>query len=137
MKLVDTQSICPTQVIQDAVAWAIPSTLAWREGVRATTLRKIELFRQAIAESGTGWTTVGGDLGGYFVFLRHPFETASSEDVAKRLLQQTGVCVLPASYFCPEGVKDAEMEHWLRVSVPTTSEEALLEAASRIVSFRV
>jgi len=40
--------------------------------------------------------------GGYFAFVKNPFQDVESEEVCKRLGTEMGVLVLPGSYFRPD-----------------------------------
>ena len=58
-----------------------------------------------------GWEFLG--LGGYFAYMRHPFEV-SSADLARDLVRDAGVLCLPGTMFQPEG--DARGESQLRIA---------------------
>ena len=46
-----------------------------------------------------GWKLLG--LGAYFAYLEHPFDLAAG-DLARRLVSEAGVLLLPGAMFMPE-----------------------------------
>ncbi len=73
----------------------------WLAGERAEILAR----RAAIAAGGpaleaSGWRLMG--LGAYFAYLEHPFDLPAPE-LARRLVREAGVLLLPGTMFMPEG----------------------------------
>ena len=85
---------------------------AWLAEAREEILTR----RAAIADlmprlEPLGWELLG--LGGYFAYMRHPFEL-SSADLARDLVRDAGVLCLPGTMFQPEG--HARGESQLRIA---------------------
>ncbi|KUJ85931.1 hypothetical protein AVO45_02840 [Ruegeria marisrubri] len=100
-KFLDTVAICPGQVGQFAALWGMQNLSQWVAGERAEILDR----RAAIAEGmpaleEKGWKLLG--LGAYFAYFEHPFDMASDE-LARRLVSEAGILVLPGTMFMPEG----------------------------------
>lgn len=77
---------------QEAVAWAIPHTRAWREDMRADLNNRLRVFCDSI-DGLEGWSV--GNAGGYYAWVQHPFEDQGSADVVKAMVEQCGVSALP------------------------------------------
>ncbi|MCE8535862.1 aminotransferase [Ruegeria pomeroyi] len=100
-KFLDTVAICPGQIGQHAALWGMRNLGQWVAGERDEILDR----RAAIAEgmpalAAEGWKLLG--LGAYFAYLEHPFDIPSDE-LARRLVRDAGVLVLPGTMFMPEG----------------------------------
>lgn len=72
----------------------------WLAGERAEILDR----RAAITENmprltDKGWRLLG--LGAYFAYLEHPFDIPS-DDLARRLVSQAGILLLPGTMFMPD-----------------------------------
>ncbi|MEX0366029.1 MAG: aminotransferase [Ruegeria sp.] len=99
-KFLDTVAICPGQIGQYAALWGMQNLSQWLAGERHEILDR----RAAIAEGmprleAKGWKLLG--LGAYFAYLEHPFDLAS-DDLARRLVSEAGVLLLPGTMFMPE-----------------------------------
>lgn len=111
-KFLDTVTICPSQIGQFAALTGIGTLSQWLAGERAEILDR----RAAIAEGfpaleGRGWRLKG--LGAYFAYVEHPFDIAAG-DLARRLVSEAGVLLLPATMFVPQG--DATGARHLRIA---------------------
>jgi len=100
-KFLDTLTICPAQLGQIGAIWGLQNLQDWLAGER----REI-LDRKAAIEEGfpqlaeKGWSLLG--CGAYFAYVEHPFSQAS-EDLAKRLVTEASILMLPGSMFMPSG----------------------------------
>jgi aspartate/methionine/tyrosine aminotransferase len=100
-KFLDTVTICPGQIGQFAALWGMQNLRQWLAGERGEILDR----RTAISENmpsleARGWRLLG--LGAYFAYLEHPFDIASDE-LARRLVAEAGILLLPGTMFMPEG----------------------------------
>jgi aspartate/methionine/tyrosine aminotransferase len=123
-KILDTLQICPPRIAQAPVAWALDGLAAWRADNRREIEERARSFQDAIAPLN-GWRI--DSIGSYFAFLRHPFEGRPSAEVAKALVEQSGVLCLPGPYFGPG------QETHLRVAFANATSEALREVGRRLV----
>ena len=98
-KFLDTVAICPSQLGQIAALWGMRNLSQWVAGERAEILA-----RRAAMVAGfpalDGWRLLG--CGAYFAYAEHPF-AAASPDVARAILRQQAVLMLPGTMFMPEG----------------------------------
>jgi aspartate/methionine/tyrosine aminotransferase len=98
-KVLDTVTICPNQLGQRAALWGMRNLGQWLAGERAEILDRRAAVAEGMARLG-GWRLLG--CGAYFAYVEHPFE-AGSDAVAKRLVHEAGVLMLPGTMFTPEG----------------------------------
>lgn len=94
-----------------------------------------ELFRSVLPQ---GWTI--GSQGGYYAFVRHPFEGVSSLDVSMKLAKEFGVVTLPASFFGlgTSSISEAQTgsghgDRWIRFSIANVNEESLRKVRERLL----
>lgn len=111
-KFLDTVAICPPQLGQHAALWGMEHLGQWLAGERAEILDR----RAAIAEgfprlAAQGWELAG--LGAYFAYVRHPF-SQPADAVARALVTQAGVLLLPGTMFTPAG--DTSGQRHLRIA---------------------
>ena len=96
-KYIDTVTICPNQIGQRAALWGMRNMRQWLAGERAEILD-----RRAAMSAGfhrlEGWKLRG--IGGFFAYLEHPFDI-TSDDLARRLVAEAGILLLPATFFTP------------------------------------
>ena len=111
-KFIDSVTICPNQIGQHAALWGMRNLGQWLAGERDEILDR----RAAITEgfprlAAKGWKLLG--LGAYFAYVEHPFAIGSDE-LARRLVSEAGVLLLPATMFVPEG--DPAGQRQLRIA---------------------
>jgi aspartate/methionine/tyrosine aminotransferase len=76
--------------------------------------------------------------GGYFAFVRHPFQDIESEIVCKKLAEDMGVVVLPGSFFTPDkgerasSVNDEGVDRWIRFSVANVDDDKVKKVCERL-----
>ena len=98
-KFLDTVTICPAQIGQIGALWGMRNLRQWLAGERAEILDR----RAAIADgfprlAAQGWRLLGA--GAYFAYVAHPF-ALPSPDLARRLVAEAGVLLLPGTMFSP------------------------------------
>ena len=109
-KFLDTVTICPAQLGQHAALWGMRNLRDWLAGERDEILA-----RRAAMEAGfprlDGWRLLG--IGAYFAYAEHPF-AEPSDALAKRLVRDAGVLLLPGTMFVPPD--DASGARQLRIA---------------------
>ncbi len=103
-KFLDTVTICPNQLGQRAALWGMQNLSQWLAGERDEILNR----RAAISDhfpmlAAKGWKLMG--CGAYFAYLQHPFGISSAE-LARRLVPDAGVLLLPGTMFMPDDIPD-------------------------------
>ncbi len=96
-KFLDTVTICVSGPGQMAALWGLENLEHWLAGERAEILRRRAAMIEGFATL-PGWDLRG--CGAYFAYASHPFD-APSPEVARRLLAETGVLMLPGTMFRP------------------------------------
>jgi aspartate/methionine/tyrosine aminotransferase len=104
-KFLDTVAICPSQLGQIGALWGMRNLAQWVAGERAEILH-----RRAAMQAGfhrlQGWQLLG--CGAYFAYAAHPFDLPSDQ-LAKRLVQQASILMLPGTMFQPAGLGRSEL----------------------------
>lgn len=145
-KVLDCLQICAPRPVQMALA-----SMLGTEGVRgfvkdnaSVIAKRHELFRQLLPR---GWEI--GSQGGYFAFVRHPWEGMESEEVCRRLAEEVGVVTLPAAFFTSskeasgegeevqqeQGENQADYGQWIRFSVGNVDDESVKKVCERLGKF--
>lgn len=129
-KFLDTVAICPGQLGQIAALWGMRNLSQWVAGERAEILA-----RRAALETGfatlPGWRLMG--CGAFFGYAEHPFDMASPE-LAKRLVRDAGVLLLPGTMFRPKDDPSGARE--VRIAFANIGVPAIRELVSRLAAFR-
>lgn len=97
-KFLDTVTICVSGPGQMAALWGLENLGDWLAGERLEILRRRAAMVDGF-DALEGWELMG--CGAYFAYVRHPFQ-AHAPEVAKRLLREAGVLMLPGTMFRPE-----------------------------------
>ena len=107
-KFLDTVAICPNQIGQHAALWGMRNLGQWLAGERDEILDRRAAIEEGFpALAARGWTLMG--VGAYFAYVRHPFDIASDE-LARRLVRDAGILLLPGTMFMPEGDEDGKRQ---------------------------
>lgn len=132
-RFIDTVTICPTPLGQKAALFGMTQMRQWLSEERALLLsRRAEVTRLIPQIEAEGWRLSG--LGGYFAYLRHPFEAGATQ-VARHLLDTQAILCLPGTMFAPEG--DAEAARHLRVAFANMDHEGLGDLFARLAQLRL
>lgn len=133
-KFLDTTTICPSQVGQIGALWGMRNLGQWLAGERAEILN-----RRAAMIAGMdrlpGWQLKG--CGAYFAYVAHPFD-AASDHVARRLVHEAGVLLLPGTMFGPTLAQggDGQAEAHLRVAFANADADGLSRLFDRLATVR-
>mgnify|MGYP002639945881 CR=1 FL=1 len=130
-KFLDSVAICPNQIGQKAALYGLQNLSQWVAEQRDEILN-----RRAICEEGfanlDGWKLLGS--GAYFAYVEHPFDIPSNE-LAKLLVQQQSLLILPGTMFQPTGT-DGKAEKQLRIAFANADKDGLAEMFKRLKAFR-
>ena len=129
-KFLDTVAICPGQLGQIAALWGMRNLAQWVAGERAEILA-----RRAALEAGfaslPGWRLMG--CGAFFAYAEHPFDMPSP-DLARRLVRDAGVLLLPGTMFRPEDDPAGARE--VRIAFANIGVAAIGDLVRRLATFR-
>ncbi|WP_296431856.1 aminotransferase [Yoonia sp.] len=129
-KFLDTVTICPNQLGQRAALWGMQNLGEWLAGERLEILDR----RAAITENfhlleDKGWKLLG--CGAYFAYVQHPF-AMSSTDLARLLVKEAGVLLLPGTMFMPNDVPGGERQ--LRIAFANIDRAGVATLFNRLSS---
>ncbi|WP_323782207.1 aminotransferase [Thalassovita sp.] len=98
-KFLDTVTICPNQLGQQAALWGMRNLGQWLAGERAEILDRRAAIEDGFpALSDQGWKLLGA--GAYFAYVEHPFKRGSDQ-LAQEMVEAIGVLALPGTMFMP------------------------------------
>lgn len=128
-KFLDTVAICPGQLGQIGALWGMRNLAQWVAGERAEILA-----RRAAMVAGfsalQGWRLLG--CGAYFAYVEHPF-AAPSPDLARRLVQEQAVLMLPGTMFQPDTHPEGQRQFRIAfANVDTAGIAALFDRLARV-----
>lgn len=129
-KFLDTVAICPPQVGQIGALWGMQNLGDWLAGERLEILARRDAIRQGFAQL-PDWQVLGS--GAYFAYVRHPFESPS-DVVAKRLVDDASLLVLPGTMFGPgrENGGTGQAEATLRIAFANADRAGLDDLVTRL-----
>ena len=128
-KILDTMTICPPQITQRAVLYALTNLDEWKQGKRQLMAERLAALRASFTDANLQYKLISS--GAYFAYVQHPFKGKTSKEVAKSLVQKNDVLCLPGSMFGPK------QENYLRfafANVETSLMPQLIERLNESVS---
>jgi len=125
-KVLDTLAICASQLGQIAAHWGMTHLGDWLAAEREEILARAEAARTAIGAL-PGWRLKG--CGAYFAWAEHPFAETSAA-LARRLVTDAGVLLLPGSMFMPEG--DPDGPRHVRIAFANIDAAGITELGRRL-----
>ena len=105
-KILDCVTICVSGPGQMAARWGLENLSQWLAGERDEILRRRAAMVAGFAGL-EGWDLLG--CGAYFAYVRHPFDSPAP-DLARRLLAEAAVLMLPGTMFRPAGDPEGPRE---------------------------
>ncbi len=125
-KFLDTVAICPSQLGQIGALWGMRNLSQWVAGERAEILARRTAMVGGFAAL-PDWTLLG--CGAYFAYVEHPF-AESSDALAKRLVHEAGLLMLPGTMFQPEGSPDGKRQ--MRIAFANVDAAGIAEMFRRL-----
>ncbi len=135
-KFLDTVTICPNQIGQRAALFGMRNLGAWLRGERAEILRRRAMVTEGFHRLD-GWRLLGA--GAYFAYVEHPFDM-DSDVLARRILQQAAILMLPGTMFAPADTGDRKDGHGaarscLRIAFANADQARITEMFTRLGAF--
>ncbi|SLN37649.1 Aspartate aminotransferase [Roseovarius albus] len=107
-KFLDTVAICPNQLGQMAAIWGMQNLTQWLAGERDEILdRRAAIHDNFHKVEDKGWKLLG--CAAYFAYVEHPFDLPSDQ-LAREMVRDLGVLMLPGTMFHPEDTPRAARE---------------------------
>jgi aspartate/methionine/tyrosine aminotransferase len=129
-KFLDTVAICPSQLGQIAALWGMRNLSQWVAGERAEILARRAAMTEGFARL-PGWRLLG--CGAYFAYAEHPHALPSPE-MAKRLVAEAGVLMLPGTMFMPQG--DPAGARQFRIAFANVDAAGIARLINRLAAWR-
>ena len=129
-KFLDTVTICPNQLGQIAATWGIENLSDWVAGERREILDRRAAIEEHFPQlSAKGWKLLG--LGAYFAYVEHPWPE-SSDQVARKLVDEASILMLPGTMFTPDG--DPAGERQFRIAFANIDRDGIAELFNRLAN---
>lgn len=129
-KFLDTVAISTSQLGQIGALWGMENLRGWVAAERAEIIARRDAMRAAMAEV-EGWTVKG--CGAYFAWVAHPF-AESSADLARRLVHDAGVLLLPGTMFTHG--RDPQGPRHVRIAFANVDRSGIAALARRLHDLR-
>jgi len=134
-KFLDTVTICAPRLGQIAALWGLRNLGNWVAGERHEILARGDAVRAVFRDALPDWRLLGA--GAYFAYAEPPFDVPSPV-LARRLLQEQSLLVLPGTMFTPP---DTESRDWggtrqLRIAFANADAAGIAEMGRRLAAFR-
>ena len=129
-KFLDTVAICPSQLGQIGALWGMQHLRDWVAGERTEILARRAAMVQGFGAL-EGWRLLG--CGAYFAYVEHPFD-AASPDLARRLVREAAVLMLPGTMFQPESHTEGRRQ--FRIAFANVDAAGIGEMFRRLAQFR-
>ena len=130
-KFLDTVTICPSQLGQIGAEWGLEHLGDWLAGERDEILARRAAIEAGFAPlAARGWRLLGA--GAYFAYVEHPFHHNSTA-LARRLLNEVGVLMLPGAMFAPRD--DADAPRQFRIAFANVDRAGIQEVLRRLADF--
>ncbi|MEM7641700.1 MAG: aminotransferase [Pseudomonadota bacterium] len=129
-KWLDTVTICPAQLGQQAALWGMENLGDWLAGERREILARRAAMAAGFAEM-PDWDVLG--CGAYFAYVRHPFDMPS-DAVAKALVDRAALLVLPGTMFGPVRAEGGQgrAEATLRIAFANADRDGIATLFDRL-----
>jgi aspartate/methionine/tyrosine aminotransferase len=129
LKAHDTMAVCQPRVTQHAVRYGFEHLSEWVAGNRVMMERRHDVFRSEFLKPGNPFRLAAS--GPFFGWVGHPCSGKTGREVAKRLVEESGMLLLPGEVFGPG------LEGYLRLAFGNIREEAIPEAVRRFREFPI
>ncbi|EED33225.1 aminotransferase, class I and II [gamma proteobacterium NOR5-3] len=123
-KVMDTVQICTPRISQDAALFGLKHAWPWVEEKRAMLAARENGMKRIFKEDDLGYELISA--GGYFAYIRHPFENMTAKQVARSLADNQNILCLPGSFFGPG------QERFLRFAFANIEESDMDTLAARL-----
>jgi aspartate/methionine/tyrosine aminotransferase len=125
-KVLDTLQICAPRPIQLALQSTLPSLRPFIRVAASAVAHRHTLFRDFLPPR---WKI--GAQGGYFAYVKHPFDGIPAKEVCYRLAKDLGVVSLPGEFFRGDD-EVGEDNCWIRFSVANVDDEKVKNVCERL-----
>ena len=133
-KFLDTVTICPARLGQIGALWGLQNLGEWVLGERREVLARRDAVVRTFADMLPDWRLRGA--GAYFAYVEPPFDISSNE-LARRLVMEQSLLVLPGTMFAPpkDQGRDWGGERSLRIAFANADAAGIAEMGRRLHAF--
>lgn len=129
-KFLDCVAICPSQLGQIGALWGMRNLSQWVAGERNEILARRSALEAGFARL-PDWNLLG--CGAFFAYAEHPHPLPSPE-LAKRLVREAGILLLPGTMFRP--ADDPRGAREVRIAFANIGVEGIGEMIARLTEWR-
>lgn len=129
-KFLDTVTICPSQIGQIGALWGLRNLGDWLAAERAEILSRRRAIEEGFPALGH-WRLMG--CGAYFAYAENDF-ALPSPDLARRLVEEQSLLLLPGTMFRPAG--DAAGAREVRIAFANADRAGIATLFDRLSAFR-
>lgn len=129
-KFLDTVAICPNQLGQIGALWGMRNLGQWVAGERAEILARRAAMTAGINRL-PGWTLLG--CGAFFAYVEHG-QPLPAPDLAKRLVHEAGILMLPGTMFMPQD--DADAAGQMRIAFANVGVAEIDQMIARLANWK-
>ena len=130
-KFLDTVAICPSQLGQIGALWGMQNLSQWVAGERAEILHRRSAMVRGF-DALEGWSLLG--CGAYFAYAEHP-DPLPSDHLAKRLVTDAAILMLPGTMFQPAGSRDGKRQ--MRIAFANIDTVGIADLFARLSALRI
>ena len=131
-KFIDSVTICPTGLGQAAALWGLRNLDEWLKGERLEILTRRQAAEEAFEPlKDCGWKLHSS--GAYFAYASH-VDATNTPNAALKILEETGLLMLPASMFRPQSDPAGASE--FRIAFANIDAATIKEMGNRLETFR-
>ena len=130
-KFLDTVAICPSQLGQIGALWGMQNLSQWVAGERAEILHRRSAMVRGF-DALEGWSLLG--CGAYFAYAEHSYPLPS-DHLAKRLVTDAAILMLPGTMFQPAGSRDGKRQ--MRIAFANLDTVGIADLFARLSALRI
>ena len=130
-KFLDTVAICPSQLGQIGALWGMQNLSQWVAGERAEILHRRSAMVRGF-DALEGWSLLG--CGAYFAYAEHSYPLPS-DHLAKRLVTDAAILMLPGTMFQPAGSRDGKRQ--MRIAFANIDTVGIADLFARLSALRI
>jgi aspartate/methionine/tyrosine aminotransferase len=125
-KVMDNIQICAPRVAQRALPRLLGTLADWRHANAVRMAGRAQAFADAMV-AAPGWRIVS--IGGYFAYVRHPFQGRDAHAVAESLARSAGILTIPGTFF------GTGQQAYVRFAFANASRAEIAAVGARLAEF--
>ncbi len=131
-KFLDTLTICPSQIGQEAALFGVCHLSTFVEKQRLELIERKKTLIKTMKKL-PNWKILS--IGAYFAYIKYPIALPSLH-FSEILLKEVSVLVMPGSFF-EQTVKQKGQDRHIRIAFANVNKTELVELVNRLASFEI